>query len=158
MIFDLEFTENPDAERVWVNILSRQPHCFGSIRAVFDTGSPTTIISARDAVRLSIPLNSLEQGEPIRGFGKGGIPSKKIKRFVFAIRSTDNQIRNIEMPVHVADLTTLRNMPQEYQAHVMQIPTIIGMDFIRCAGMKLVIDSPNHKSYLESQELPSVKT
>ncbi len=150
MKFNLDFAEAPEAERIWVNLLSRQPHCYGSIRAIFDTGSPTTVISARDVFRLSLPLNNMEQGEPIKGFGKGGIPSKKFKKFIFALKSEENSVQQIEMPVHAVDTSILQRMPQEYLSHVLQIPTIIGMDFLRQARMKAVIDPIVHKAFFES--------
>ncbi len=150
MIFDLD-VETPDAGRIWINIVSRHPHCHGTIRAVFDTGSPRTILSARDVLRLLIPLHSLEQGEPIKGFGRGGIPSKKIKEFTFALRSQDNLIVQIKMPIHVADIATLQKMPQEYYQHALQIPTIIGMDFLKQAGLKTTIDIKNCKAYFEKE-------
>jgi len=150
MIFNLELPEVPNSERIFVNILSRQPHSFGQLKAILDTGSPTTIISYIDAIRLNMPINSADTGEPIAGFGKGRIPSKRIKKFIFALKSEESKIKYIEMPIHVVDIITLKNMPQDIQNSTMRIPTIIGMDFLRLSNMKLIVDLENHKAILES--------
>jgi hypothetical protein len=150
MIFNLELSEVPDSERIFVNILSRQPHSFGQIKAILDTGSPTTIISYLDALRLNVHVSSADTGEPIAGFGKGHIPSKRIKKFTFALKSNKSQIKYLEMPVNVVDIITLRNMHQDIQSNTMRIPTIIGMDFLRASKLKLVVDLEQHKSFLEA--------
>lgn len=149
MKFNLELSEVPNSERIFVNLLSRQPHSFGQLKAILDTGSPKTIISYIDALRLNISISGAETGEPIAGFGKGQIPSKKIKKFIFTLRSEDNTIKYVEMPVHVVDISLLKNMSQEVQNSTMRIPTIIGLDFLRFTGLKLVIDLKNHSSFLE---------
>ncbi|MEI6731282.1 MAG: hypothetical protein WCK90_01235 [archaeon] len=154
MIFDLEITQVPNAERLFLNILSRQAHSFGSLRAILDTGSPTTIISAADAIRLNIPANSLDSGDPIKGFGRGGIPSKKVRSFSLALKSRDNTIKRIDMPLSVVDINALRSMPQEFKENVYRIPTIIGLDFLKFSRMKLMVDLASNIAFLESQEEP----
>jgi len=76
MRFKLNLIKTQNAERITLNLISRQPHCFGNILAVFDTGSPTTIISAGDASLLKIPISNLERTSPIRGFGRGNLPCR----------------------------------------------------------------------------------
>ena len=149
MIFNLELVEVPNSERIFLNLLSRQPHSYGPIRALLDTGSPTTIISARDALRLNIPINNAEAGDIISGFGRGQIPSKRIRKFLFAIKSSENEVKYLEMQVNVVDITALKNMHQDFQNNALQIPSIIGMDFLRMCGMKLFVDLASHKANLE---------
>lgn len=151
MIFPLDLVEVPNSERLFLNIISRQPHSYGPIRALLDTGSPKTIISAKDALRLNIPLNNTEEGDPIAGFGKGRIPSKRIKKFIFALKSKDDKIKTMEMSVNIVDVTNLRNMPQDYY-NALALPTIIGMDFLRNSEMKLVVDLASHIATLESKD------
>lgn len=152
MIFDLDITETPNSERIFVNLFSKQPHSYGQIKAVLDTGSPTTVISYSDALKLNLPVINANAGNPIAGFGKGKIPSKKLDRFLFALKSNDNRIKVLEMPVNIIDISTLRNMPQDMQASTMRVPTIVGLDFLRNTKMKLVINLEQHKAFLESQE------
>ncbi len=152
MIFELELIDTFGAERVFLNLISRQPHSFGKIRALVDTGSPNTIISAKDCYLLNLPITGAEKGEPITGFGKGGIPSKKMRKFSLALKSSDNKIKDLNIPINVVDITALKSMPEEYSNHVYSIPTIIGMDFLRLANLKLVVDIPNKKAYLESAD------
>lgn len=152
MIFNLELSEVPNSERIFVNLLSRQPHSFGQIKAILDTGSPTTIISYIDALRLNISITGAESGEPILGFGRGQIPSKKIKKFIFTLKSEENKIIYIEMPVNVVDVSALKNMNRDFQDSTTRIPTIIGMDFLRLSNMKLILDLSQHKASLESKD------
>jgi|SRR3989338_8900533 len=149
MRFNLELFEIPNSERLFLNLLSRQPHSYGPIRAIFDTGSPVTIISARDALQLNIPLANTENGDSIRGFGRGQIPSKRLNKFIFALKSEDSKIKYIEMPVNVVDISRLRSLHHDFQSTAMQLPTIIGMDFLRISKMKLFVDLFAHKAILE---------
>jgi hypothetical protein len=149
MIFRLELVEVPNLERIYVNLLSKQPHSFGPIRALLDTGSPRTILSATDAVRLSIPFHSLPQAEPAGGFGRGQIPTKLLGKFHLTIKSEDNKFKALVMPVLVADITTLSKFSKEFQENAFKVPTIIGMDFLRVFGFKLVVHLSQHEAFLD---------
>ena len=85
MIFDINPIKDIEAERLLFNIGSMYPHSFGGIICVVDTGSPRTIISARDVSRLNIPVSNLEMANPICGFGRGSVPCRKLKKFKFYI-------------------------------------------------------------------------
>lgn len=150
MKFNLELTDDLNNERIFLNLISRQPHSFGQIRGLVDTGSPTTIISLKDSIRLNLPLNNSNKGDPICGFGKGGVPSKRIKKFSFALKSEDNKIKYLEMPVLVADLTEIKKLDLGRQENILRIPTIIGMDFLRETELKLIVNMKSKESFLES--------
>ncbi len=154
MIFDANLTRNEESERITFNIASRQPHCFGGIITIVDTGSPRTIISARDVYMLKIPLTG-EVGKPIKGFGKGGVSCRNVNRFKFTIKSRDNKIRSIEMPVCIVDIT---GMSQEARDQAFQLPSIIGLDFLRSQRLKLVVDFEGGGAYFEEIDVaPKVK-
>ena len=149
MIFNLELVEVANSERIFLNLISRQPHSYGPVRALLDTGSPTTILSARDALKLNVPLSGAIPGDLISGFGRGHLPSKKLPKFHFALKSKENEIRYLEMPINVIDVPSLNKMPQDYQNSAFQLPSIIGMDFLRISGLKLFVDLAMHNAILE---------
>ncbi len=150
MIFNLDLIKTQDAERIIFNVISRHPRCFGNIFTIVDTGSPRTIISAKDVYLLKIPTNNLESSTPIKGFGKGGLPCKKLNNFKFYIKSSDGQIKIIEMPVHIIDLSALNKLSQEMKENAFKVPSIIGIDFLRIQKLKMVINfEGENSSYFE---------
>ena len=149
MIFDLNIINTPTSERVSLNILSMIPHSFGRIIAIIDTGSPKTIISAKDVYMLKLPVKNFKSTRPIRGFGKGSVPAREIEKFVFVIKSRDGQIKKIEMPVNTIDIYELNKQPADVRDHAYKIESVIGLDFLRNLNLKLVIDLKNNTAYLE---------
>mgnify|MGYP001576061043 CR=1 FL=1 len=149
MIFKVESIKEPDSERLTFNIVSRYPRCFGGVFTIIDTGSPRTIISAKDAYLLKIPITNFQDAKDIKGFGKGGLPCKKIDKFKFYIKSEDNQIRNIEMPVYVVDIVQLNNMNKDLKENAYKIPSIIGLDFLKSQNLKLIVDLQNASYFQE---------
>jgi hypothetical protein len=149
MIFNLNLIKTVGAERLIFNIVSRHPRCFGGIFAIVDTGSPRTIISAKDAYLLKIPTSDLEESKPITGFGKGGIPCRILKNFKFYIKSADNQIKQLEMPIHVVDIPALSKLSQEMKENAFKVPSIIGLDFLVNQKFKLFINFEKDSCYFE---------
>ena len=149
MIFDLNIINTPNSERVYLNILSRMPHSFGGIIAIIDTGSPKTIISAKDVYVLKLPVKNFKSTLPIRGFGRGSVPAKELEKFVFIIKSRDGKIKNVEMPVNLVDIYELNKQPADVRDHAYKIDSVIGLDFLRNLNLKLVIELKNNVAYLE---------
>ena len=149
MILDLELVQTLGAERVLMNLLSREARSFGAMRAVVDTGSPRTIISARDAYGLRIPVTNLPRAPPTRGFGRGALPCKMMKRFRFAVRSRDQVLEEFEMPVEVVDYGALQGMHQSFRENAFQLPTIIGLDFLRLLRFRLCVDLHKREAFLD---------
>lgn len=117
--------------------------------AIIDTGSPKTIISAKDVYILKLPVNNFNSTIPIRGFGRGVIPAKEIEKFDFIIKSRDGQLKCVEMPVNIIDTCELNKQPRDIQEHAYKIESVIGLDFLRNLNLKLVIDIKNNEAYLE---------
>jgi len=149
MRFNLELIKTPESERVRLNLISRQPHSYGNIIAVVDTGSPKTVISARDASLLKISVDKSAKSSPLIGFGRGTIPARQISQFKFLIKSADNQIKSLEMPTDIVDIIALNTLGRDHVIQAYQIPTIIGLDFLRVNKLKLVIDFEGDSAYLE---------
>jgi len=150
MRFFLEFRKKLGGERILINFSSRYPRSFGPIQGIIDTGSPKTIISASDALRLNIPFKSLEQGIALRGFGKGGIPTKILKNFKFVIMDEERKLKEFKTDVFVVDMTTLKNLPRDFTNQCLQTPTIFGLDILDKFKMNLFLDFENESFSLET--------
>ena len=74
MRFNLEIRNIQNSKRIILPLFSRQARSFGRIEAIIDTGSPRTILSAGDALRLNIPFTNFESSTPLAGLGKGKTP------------------------------------------------------------------------------------
>ena len=150
MQFDLQIINEKYSERILVGLKSLQPRSFGNIIGVFDTGSSRTIISARDAHMLKIPLASLRDSQyPVSGFGRGKIPCKVCDKFKLALKSKEDKIKIFEIPLHIVDTTALKNLNSEFERHAYQIPTIIGLDFLKGLNLSLKVNMNNKEAYME---------
>jgi hypothetical protein len=157
MRFDLKLVKDKNSERIWVNLRSLQPRSFGNILGIFDTGSSRTIISATDTSLLKIPISSLQKAEyPVKGFGRGEIPCKICNKFKMAIRSTDNKLKIFEMPVHFVDISALQRLNEDFKTRAYQIPTVIGLDFLKELDLSLNINFNKDIAYLEENNPSSI--
>jgi len=130
MRFSLEIRNIEGAKRVILPMFSRQPRSFGRIEAIIDTGSPKTILSAGDAIRLNIPFTNFESTTPLTGLGKGKTPMLLINKFTFSLRNSEGKPNSFSMPLLVADVPRLRKEGQDKLNNATRIPTLIGMDFL----------------------------
>lgn len=150
MKFNLEIRKGNGSIRLILPFRCKYPRSMGNVEAVIDTGSPRTIISARDAHRLRLPITSFSESDPIRGFGRGSVPCKKIRKFLLAIRSDNNESLEIKIETNVVDITKLRKYGKEINDHAFKIQTIIGLDFLEENKLKLFVDLTNNTAYLEN--------
>ena len=149
MRFNLEIRKIEGFIRIVLPFFSRQLRSFGRIEAVIDTGSPKTIISAGDAIKLSIPFTNLQSTTPLTGLGKGRTPMLLINKFAFSIRDSDGKPNNFDMPFLVADVPRIRNEGQEKLNNATRIPTLIGMDFLELNDFDLFVSLNKNVAYLE---------
>ncbi len=152
MRFNLEVRNIEGSIRTVLPFFSRQPRSFGRIEAVIDTGSPKTILSAGDAIRLNIPFTNFESAAPLTGLGKGKTPVLLINKFTFSLRDSEGKPNNFVMPVLVADVPRLRKEGQEKLNNATRIPTLIGMDFLALNEFDLFISLNKNVAYLETQQ------
>lgn len=152
MRFNLEIRKIDDSIRIVLPVFSRQPRSFGRIEAVIDTGSPKTIISAGDAIKLNMPFTNLQSTTPLTELGKGRTPMLLINKFAFSIRYLDGKPNNFDMPFLVADVPRLRNEGQEKLNNATRIPTLLGMDFLEFNNFNLFVSLNKNVAYLEKSE------
>lgn len=151
MKYPIQIRSLQGSKRLVVPVVSMQPRCFGNFEAVLDTGSPRTILGAIDAEKLKIPFTSLRTTSPIVGFGKGSTPSLQIDSFDLSIRSEENKLKHLKMPIVIPDIPSIRKMSQSILDHARTIPTLIGMDFLEINNLKLFVNVNQNSAYFEDQ-------
>jgi len=149
MKFNLEIRNIQGTRRIILPLLSTYPRSFGRIEAIIDTGSPKTILSAGDAIRLNIPFTNFESAAPLTGLGKGKTPVLLINKFTFSLRDSDGRPSNFLMPILAADVPKIRNEGQEKLNNATRVPTLIGMDFLELNNFDLFIGLNKNVAYLE---------
>ena len=152
MRFNLEIRNIQNSKRIILPLFSRQARSFGRIEAIIDTGSPRTILSAGDALRLNIPFTNFESSTPLAGLGKGKTPVLLINKFTFSLRDSEEKTNNFTMPLLVADVPRIKKEGQDKLNNAARIPTLIGMDFLELNSFDLFVSLNKNSAYLEKSE------
>lgn len=139
------FTYLEDSKNTYLNatVILKAPHQRILTKFILDTGSPQTIISYSDALRLQVPFNSLSKEEIISIGGRKyqGYSYNKLK---FVFMSEENKQAEEEVEVRIIKPTSIKEMEE-----VDRIPTIIGTDFLKNKNYKLFCDFAKGEAYLE---------
>ncbi len=129
--------------RIMVHFLLRceEPHIFTPIRAIVDTGSPTTLIGPSDIKRMrlsKIQLNKLEGKKKSINIGGGQVYTKIIENANIKI----GENFEIEIPI---------DFPVEGEENPLQ-PSLLGIDFMLKTRAKLFFDPNNREAYFEIED------
>ena len=126
-------------------ISSEKPHIFGSIEAIVDTGSPTTILGVPDLKRMrvsQIQLRDLESRKEPHAYGGGQLKTKILQGAKLRFGEYFECVMPIQIPV---DEITACNQP-----------TILGDDFMEVNKLKFVFDPIKREAYFESSEQQNI--
>jgi hypothetical protein len=131
--------------RIMAHLLlkAEEPHIFGSIRAIVDTGSPATIIGNGDAERMrvsKIQLKNLETPKNPVAIGGGRIVTKIVKNADVQI-GTDFKSGPMDILV-----------PFQSDEGGSCQPTILGVDFMERNRLRLFFDPINKEAYFDTIE------
>jgi len=122
---------------------AQEPHIFGSIRAIVDTGSPATIIGNGDAERMrisKIQLKNLDTHKNPVAIGGGRMVTKVVKNAEIQIGADfKSQLMDLLVPFQSEEGSSCQ-------------PTILGVDFMEKNRLKLFFDPINKKAYFETIE------
>jgi len=123
----------------------KAPHTFGKIKAFFDTGSPDTIISESEALRLKIPFAD-KQAKTSYGVGGDPISLYEAKISSFSFIDDKEELETIESPlVYIS-----RCMKKEDRRMITAgMPNILGVDFLLKNQFKLFFDPYNKVAFIE---------
>ncbi len=122
-------------------IQSKEPHIFGFVEAIVDTGSPTTILGMLDVKRMRvspIQLKKLESRKKPIACGGSLIKTKNLQKAKLKIGQYLECMMPVQIPV------------DEIQGGSQ--PTILGVDFLIENKLKLIFDPNKKEAYFESSE------
>jgi len=122
-------------------LISKEPHIFGSIEAIVDTGSPTTVLGSPDLKRMrvsQIQLQKLESRKEQIAYGGGLVKTKILNGAQLKFGDYFECTMPIQIPVD-----EIKDCNQ---------PTILGVDFMIQNKFKLVFDPIKKEAYFESSE------
>ena len=122
-------------------VLLLTPRKFVRTTFILDTGSPKTILGFADAVRLQVPFNSLSKGDIVR-LGGRKYQGYIFNRLKFKFKTEDENLIEESHPITVVK-------PISQKDNLEDIPTIIGMDFLKEKRYRLFCDMHKDKAYLE---------
>ena len=126
---------------LYATLMHDDPHIFAPIEFIIDTGSPTTLLGEIDAKRFrisKIQLNKLEGRKSPINIGGGQIQTKVLPNAKIKINDFETSIP-IQVVIENEKGNTLAT-------------SIIGVDFLEKAKLKLVFDPTKSEAYLESSE------
>jgi hypothetical protein len=125
----------------------RFSHCFGFIEALVDTGSPFTVLSPTDALRLKLPITTMRTGSPVSlaGFRFLNHPLEKAN---LNFKKEDGQYYQVEMKIGVLVPTKTDKAALEAVKH---IPSLIGNDFLEDHKLSLVFNPSAKVAFLNSE-------
>lgn len=121
-------------------IKSDEPKVFGFVRAIIDTGSPTTILGAGDVQRMrisQIQMQKLIGAEKEVNLGGAQIKTRVLPNAVLKISEKDIKV-DVQVPVRL-----VKGTPP---------PTILGIDFLLAGKFKFFFYPENKESYLECDD------
>ena len=121
-------------------------HCFGYIEALVDTGSPFTVLSTVDALRLKLPIKTMHRGEPVYlagfTFFKASMGNSSMTF------RTDDQ-KSVKIEFNKVGVLIPTKLDQKQLEAVRSIPSIIGNDFLEQEKFALYVNPSAKVAYLE---------
>lgn len=122
-------------------IQSKEPHIFGSVEGIVDTGSPTTILGIPDMKRMRVSqlqLKNLESRKEPHAYGGGQLKTKILRDAKLKFGEYFECVMAVQIPVE--EITECTQ------------PTILGVDFMVENKLKFVFDPIKKEAYFESSE------
>ncbi len=124
----------------------------GQIKFIVDTGSPLTILSEGDALRLHIPLNSLRDvpDEKKHIYMGGSVSELKLipKEVKLGFRNDKNEMEYITLPNFCVAVGTKKD--EKYKQISQGSPSILGLDFFEQQKFLLHIDTSKNNMFFEN--------
>jgi len=124
-------------------IQCEHPHIFGSIRAIVDTGSPTTILGVMDLKRMRvspIQLKNLETKKGTMAIEGGNLKTKLVKNAKISFSDIfKSEVLDVCAPFDSDD------------GGFCQV-TILGVDFMEKNNLKLFFDPRGKSAYFEKDD------
>lgn len=124
----------------------KSSHCFGFIEALVDTGSPFTVLSTVDALKLRLPIKTMRKAEPVYlagfTFFKATLGNSSMTFRTDDQKSLTTQFNNMGV------LIPTKLDPNQLEG-VKHIPSIVGNDFLEQEKFGLYVNPSTKVAYLE---------
>ncbi|MFQ5950450.1 MAG: aspartyl protease family protein [Candidatus Geothermarchaeales archaeon] len=118
----------------------RYSRYLGVIEAIVDTGSPYTVISTKDALRLNIPIKRMRTGGSV-GLAGRSFRRPKIRDVTLRFTTDEGKPHIIKLQEMVVLKPTQWN--KKVIKEVQDIPSLIGIDFLEEQGFAFHYDPKN---------------
>lgn len=127
----------------------RSARVFGIIEALVDTGSPFTVLSTTDALKLKLPITKMRKGESVHLAGFRFL-SSPIKNPAIRFRTEDGKSHGINLPKMGVLIPTKIN--KKTLQDVKHIPSILGNDLLEEHKLALYFSPATKVALLETVE------
>ena len=118
-----------------------------ALHFVVDTGSELSFLGWKDAILAGIEVESLPAyPRPVAGFG-GAAEAKHLRDPCFVYLDFDDTLKQVELPNGMLVYRPSRTKTKHWR--IEESVSILGRDFIRNSGSKLVVDLANDEAYFE---------
>lgn len=122
-------------------------HCFGFIEALIDTGSPFSVLSPIDAIKLKLPITTMRSGSPVSLAGFRFL-NHQLGKVHLNFKTANSQYLSLDVPLGVLIPTKI---DEKMLKDVQSIPSLIGNDFLEDQKFKLFFDPNAHSAFLEGE-------
>lgn len=140
-------------DKVQVNTLLRcsKFRLLGQVMLIIDTGSPLTILSEGDALKLKVPIASLRNppDEKKHIYMGGSISELKIipKEVNLIFKNEDGKTETIVLSNLCVAISTKRD--DRHKGISQGSPSILGLDFLKNHKFSLYVNPEKDSAYLE---------
>ncbi len=137
-------------EQLEVNAIVHAHKCrigMALVDFVVDTGSNVSFISYKDALRLNMPFTALKFREHMH-LGGTNFNLCEIRDVELSFEG-ENGIER--MPLKTFGVATTTKKTKEEIEYAKQIPSLLGLDFLRSAGLALYANPSKNIAYLERE-------
>jgi len=115
------------------------------IEFVIDTGSKDSFLSEKDVVKLQVPV----MGKPVKGqVDFGGSRFNQVELPEFTLHILDEAKKAIAVKTKLMAVKTTKTSEDKIQ-RALALPSILGMDFLKEQGFKLVVVAKEGLARLE---------
>lgn len=136
----------------FASFVARSPRFFGVVEALVDTGSPFTVLSTVDALKMRMPIKKMRKGDSVSLAGFRFF-RYHIKNASFTFKTQDDQ--PISFDVKDLGILVPTKIDKKTLKDIEPIPSIIGNDFLEDHNLALFFNPSQKITYLETVESTS---
>jgi len=116
------------------------------VEALIDTGSPWTVLSTKDAIKMRLPIKKMRKGQSV---GLAGLKffRHNIGKASFTFKTQDD--KSIALAVQDLGVLVPTKLDKKVLKQIQPIPSIIGNDFLEEHNLALVFCPSMKTAYLE---------